>query len=147
MTAKDLIKKWRLTRVARVRIEDGKRLVIDKRDPEAVKQLKCIYAFLIAGKVRVGSSKAKLDNRLTRYEKDFTRALNGETSSTPSQEAKRWKRSLPAGSFGFIYARPGTIVKTPLGEISAYLDEESEMIGELGKRLHEDQILNRNKHR
>jgi hypothetical protein len=147
MTVEDLIKKWRLRRIARVHIEDGKRLVIDKRDPEAVEQAKCIYAFLIAGKVRVGSSKARLNSRLTRFENDFTRAFNGKRSSTTMQEAKQWKGLLPAGRSGFVYARQGTKFNSPLGVRPAYLDEESLLIGELNEKFPRDKILNRNKHR
>jgi hypothetical protein len=81
--------------------------------------------------------------------RDITRALNNEKSPAPPDEAKKWKKILPAGRSGVIYARRGSTVKTPLGKFRAYMDEESLMINEIFKdgELSPDQILNRNKHR
>jgi hypothetical protein len=146
MNAKDLTK-FGLVPVARVRIED-RELKIKITDPETVKFKECIYAFLIRGKVvRVGSSKAPLEKRLKNYERDITHALNGKKSPAPEQEAKKWKELLPAGTSGFIYARQGWPVTTPIGKFPAYMDEESILIGKLFSEEPHDQILNRNKHR
>ena len=146
MTAADL-KKYGLKPVARVHIA-GRRFVIDNKDPDKVKREECIYAFLIGGKVvRVGSSKAPLDSRLKNYERHITHALKGEKSPTPASEAKKWRKSLPAGREGIIYARRGTEVTTPIGKFPAYLDEESVLIGELFREQPHDHVINRNKHR
>jgi hypothetical protein len=141
--------KYGLVPVARVRIAD-RNFKISITDQEIVKLDKCIYAFLIGGKVvRVGSSKAPLKKRLRDYERDITNALNRKKSPAPPEEAERWEKALPDGISGVIYARRGSIVATPIGEFPAYMDEESLMIRELfddGKLPH-DQIINRNKHR
>jgi hypothetical protein len=138
-----------LVPVARVRIVD-QNLIIDITDSKTVKLKMCIYAFLIEGKVyRVGSSKAPLEERLKDYKRDISHALKGEKSPAPDDEAEKWKKALPAGRSGVIYARQGTIVTTPIDTFPAYLDEESILIGMLFKDrdLPPDQILNRNKHR
>ena len=141
--------KYSLVPVARVRIV-GREFEIYKEDLERVKLKKCIYAFLIGGKVyRVGSSKAPLKDRLRNYELHITHALKDEKSPTPRQEAEKWKKILPAGRSGVIYARQGTRVTTPIAEFPAYMDEESLMIEELFNDgdLSPNQILNRKKHR
>ena len=141
--------KYGLVPVARVRIVD-QNLIIDITDQKTVELEMCIYAFLIEGKVyRIGSSKAPLENRLKDYKRDITNALNGRKSPAPPEEAEKWKKILPAGRSGVIYARRGSIVKTPLGKFRAYMDEESLLIEELFKDgdLTPDEILNRNKHR
>ena len=148
MNAAKLIK-YGLVPVARVRIVD-RNLIIDITDPKTVKLEMCIYAFLIEGKVyRIGSSKAPLENRLKDYERDISHALKDEKSPAPKEEAEKWKKILPAGHSGVIYARQGTSVTTPIKTFHAYMDEESLMIGELFSdgELPHDQILNRNKHR
>ncbi len=148
MTAAELTK-YGLVPAAHVRIVD-QNLIIDITDQKTVELEMCIYAFLIEGKVyRIGSSKAPLENRLRDYKRDITNALNGRKSPAPPEEAEKWKKVLPAGRSGVIYARPGTSVTTPMGTIHAYLDEESLMIGEIFSDgdLLPDQILNRNKHR
>ena len=146
MNAADL-KKYGLKPVARVHLAD-RELIIDITDPETVKLRKCVYAFLMGGEVvRIGSSKSPLENRLKDYTRDISNALKGKKSPAPDQEARKWKERLPAGSSGVIYARQGTMVKTPIGEFPAYLDEESILIGRLFAEEPPDHILNRNKHR
>ena len=138
-----------LVPVARVRIAD-RNLIIDITDPKTAKLEMCIYAFLIEGKVyRIGSSKAPLENRLKDYKRDITNALNHKKSPAPDEEAEKWKKILPDGISGDIYARQGTSVTTPIGTFPAYMDEESIMIGKIfdDGDLLPDQILNRNKHR
>ena len=146
MNAADL-KKYGLKPVARVHLAD-RELIIDITDPETVKLRKCVYAFLMGGEVvRIGSSKSPLENRLKDYTRDISNALKGKKSPAPDQEARKWKERLPAGSSGVIYARQGTMVKTPIGEFPAYLDEESILIGKMWETTQHDHILNRNKHR
>ena len=141
------IKKYGLRPVARVHIE-GKDLKIEKVDLEAAKQVECIYAFLLGdGYFRIGSSKEPLRSRLKDYERDISHALKEEKSPAPPEEAEKWRRALPPGSSGVIYARQGTMVKTRIGKFRAYLDEESILIGKLFEEHPRDHILNRNKHR
>ena len=148
MTAAELTK-YGLVPVAHVRIVD-QNLIIDITDQKTVELEMCIYAFLIEGKVyRIGSSKAPLENRLKDYKRDITNALNGRKSPAPPEEAEKWKKRLPAGRSGVIYARQGWSVTTPIKTFPAYMDEESLLIEELFKDgdLTPDEILNRNKHR
>jgi hypothetical protein len=148
MNATDL-KRFGLVQVAHFHIA-GRNFIIDPPYQERVKIDKCIYAFLIDGKVvRIGSSKAPLKDRLRDYELHISHALKGEKSPTPKKEAKKWRELLPAGISGDIYARRGTKVKTPILKkpFPAYLDEESILIGMLFDEPQHDHILNRNKHR
>ena len=99
------------------------------------------------GYFRIGSSKEPLRSRLKDYELDISHALKKEKSPAPPEEAEKWRKALPPGSSGVIYARRGTMVKTPIREFRAYLDEESVLIGKLFDEEPPDHILNRNKHR
>src|SRR5262249_22734446 len=113
--------------VALVRVE-GDRFMIEITDPEAVRHERCVYAYLVGDEiVRVGSSKAPLATRLRAWSRDVTARLEGRPSPTPQREGDGW-RELLAGCGGTIFARPGTIVQTPVGEISVYLDEEATLI-------------------
>ena len=146
MNAADLTN-YGLVPVARVRIVD-QNLIIDITDQKNVKLKMCIYAFLMGdGYFRIGSSKEPLENRLKDYKRDISHALKGEKSPAPNEEAEKWRKALPPGSSGVIYARRGTMVKTPIAEFPAYLDEESILIGKLFDEEPPDHILNRNKHR
>ncbi|MGO8756851.1 MAG: hypothetical protein ACLQG3_01885 [Terracidiphilus sp.] len=146
MNAADL-KMYGLKPVARVHIE-GKDLKIKIVDLEAAKQEECIYAFLLGdGYFRIGSSKEPLRSRLKDYVRDISHALKEEKSPAPPEEAEKWRKALPPGSLGVIYARRGTMVKTLIGEFPAFLDEESILIGKLFAEEPHDHILNRNKHR
>jgi len=121
---------------------DGATFVIHIIDGSLVREQRCIYAFVIDGKVvRIGSSKGVLARRLAAWERDVSRALAGDKSPTPAWEAAAWKELLGTHKFGEIFARPGTDVETPIGRISAYLDEESVLIGR------HRPSLNRNMHR
>jgi|ERR1039457_1085415 hypothetical protein len=146
MNAADL-KKYGLKPVAHVHIE-GKDLKIEIVDLEAAKHKKCIYAFLMGGGYfRIGSSKVPLRSRLKDYVRDISHALKKEKSPAPLEEAKKWRKALPPGSSGVIYARQGTMVKTRISKFRAYLDEESILIGKLFEEHPRDHILNRNRHR
>lgn len=142
MTAKKL-REYGMKPVARVWLE-GRKLVIEKTDIPACEVEKCVYAFLIGGKIaRIGSSKAALKSRLKGYERDFTRRLRGLKSSATRDEARLWREKLTQHGYGTVYARQGTIVATPVGTFPAYLDEESVLLSEHWP----SGILNRNKHR
>ena len=146
MNAADL-KRYGFKPVARVQIAE-RVFEIDNKDPDAVKLTECIYAFVAGGKVvRVGSSKAPLGTRLKDYERDITNALNGRKSPAPAEEARKWRKALPSGSSGTVYARRGTIVTTPLGKFPVYMDEESRLIGMLFNEHPHDHVINRYKHR
>ena len=146
MNAADL-KNYGLKPVAHVHIE-GKYLKIEIDDQDAADLPQCVYAFLMGdGYFRIGSSKEPLRSRLMGYKRDISHALKKEKSPAPPEETKKWRKALPPGSSGVIYARQGTMVKTPIGEFPAYLDEESILIGRLFAEEPPDHILNRNKHR
>jgi hypothetical protein len=88
----------------------------------------CVYAFVVGDEiVRVGSSKDRLAKRFRRWESDVTNALQGLKSDTPPEEAKGWK-DLLSKAVGRVFARPGTLVTTPVGEINTYLAEETALI-------------------
>ena len=101
----------------------------------------CIYIHVIDNKiVRVGSSKNKLKSRMKSWERDVSKALNGEKSSTPLWEAELWRKKLN-NKKGDLYFRQGWITKTPIGKFNSYLSEESYLIGKFQPEM------NRSKHR
>jgi hypothetical protein len=79
--------------------------------------------------------------------RDISHALKDEKSPAPREEAKKWRRALPPGISGVLYARQGWSVTTPIKAFPAYLDEESILIGRMCETTQPDRILNRNKHR
>ena len=100
---------------------------------------KCIYAFVIDGKfIRIGSSKRPLKFRLKDWRRDVSKALEGKKSKTKPPEARAWMELLIGGKKGKIFAREGTKISTPIGIISAYLDEESVLIGRYSPSLCND---------
>ena len=103
----------------------------------------CIYAFVIGGEiVRIGSSKAKLKKRILTYPYYVGGRLQGRNTDTSELEAQDWKSRLDrAGGVGFVFARRGTEVTTPVGTFPTYLDEESILLGRFKPPL------NRSKHR
>jgi hypothetical protein len=124
-----------LVEVASVRILD-KQFQILISNTAMVQRCRCIYAFLIGDEiVRIGSSKDKLGNRLRVWQRDVSKALQGRKSSTPLHEAEGWSDILRQHQSGLVFARPGTIVTTSIGEMSAYLDEESVLIERHRPRL------------
>ncbi len=118
------------------------RFVIDLSDASANSLTCCIYAFLVGDEiVRIGSSKAMLGSRLRAWQRDVTAALQGVAWRTPASEAEGWRSRLIPGVRGVLWAREGTIIDTPIGQINAYLSEESALIG---RHL---PALNNSKHR
>jgi len=131
-----------LEHIADVVMTDANVLLITVTKPEATMWEKAIYAILIGGKImRIGSSKGRLGNRLNAWTRDISGRLAGRKSPTPGWEAAQWKEHLRRAGGGLFYARPGTVISTRVGTISAYLDEESHLIG---KHM---PPLNRSKHR
>ena len=90
--------------------------------------------------IRVGSSKNILKSRMKSWERDVSKSLKGQKSSTPLWEGEIWNKILK-NKVGTFYAREGTIVTTPCGKMNSYLTEESYLIGKLLPKM------NRSKHR
>ena len=87
-----------------------------------------IYAFLIGDEiVRIGSSKSPLRSRFRAWQNDVSRALAGEKSPTPTEQAEEFRALLKANA-GAVFARPGTVLWSPIGEFNAYLAEEKALI-------------------
>lgn len=114
---------------------------IIKCDDEFLDLEKMIYIHTINDEIiRIGSSKNKLKNRMKSWERDVSKSLNGEKSSTPFWESEIWNKLLNE-KIGVLFGRPGTVVKTPVGEFNSYLSEESFLIGKFLPKM------NRSKHR
>lgn len=112
--------------------------IIDVKDEELLKQEKCIYAFTKDDEfIRIGSSKKVLRTRIQAWRRDVSKALKGKKSQTPAWEAEGWRQYRS----GDLWARVGSVVKSPVGEFETYLDEESILIGRYLPPL------NRSKHR
>ncbi len=102
---------------------------------------KMIYIHTINNEiVRIGSSKNKLKNRMRAWERDVSKSLNNQKSSTPLWEAEKWKELLK-NQKGILYGRQGSTVKTNAGVFNSYLSEESYLIGKFSPKM------NRSKHR
>ena len=100
-----------------------------------------IYVHTIDDEIlRVGSSKNKFKSRIKSWERDVSKSLKGEKSSTPLWEGKIWNTILK-NKIGVLYGRKGTMIETPCGKINSYLTEESFMIGKFQPKM------NRSKHR
>jgi len=103
--------------------------------------LEAIYIHTIDDEiVRVGSSKNKLKTRMKSWERDVSKSLKGQKSSTPLWEGEIWNKILK-NKVGTFYAREGTVVTTPCGKMNSYLTEESYLIGKFFPKM------NRSKHR
>ena len=86
-------------------IEDNKYCV--EYDPKFGDADQGIYIHVIDDKIiRVGSSKNKLKSRMKSWERDVSKALAGQKSSTPIWEANIWKKILKnkSGDLYFRYA-------------------------------------------
>jgi len=129
------LRAWGLARVADVAIE-GDQFLVTVTDNETVELAGCIYAYVIDGEiVRIGSSAGQLKNRLKAWRRDVSMALAGGKSSTPIDEACKWRAALKPGSEGALYARRGTEVTTPVGTFTTHLDEERMLIARLRPKL------------
>ena len=74
------------------------------------------------------------------WERDVSKSLKGQKSSTPLWEGEIWNKILK-NKVGTFYAREGTIIITPCGKMNSYLTEESYLIGKFLPKM------NRSKHR
>jgi hypothetical protein len=129
------IEKYGLKPVAKFWIE-ADQFHIELTDLETTALERCVYAFTLEDEiVRVGSSKAPLKTRFGAWRRDVSKALKGLKSATPIDEGLRWREALHGRASGTIYARAGTMVDTPLGTISAYLDEECVLIARYKPKL------------
>ena len=100
-----------------------------------------IYIHVIDNKImRVGSSKNKFKIRMKSWERDVSKALKGQKSSTPLWEAEIWRKKL-SNKIGDLYFRKGWEIETPVGKINSYMSEESFLIGKFKPEM------NRSKHR
>ena len=120
---------YAMQRIATVRIE-GNKFIIDITDRSAESLEKCIYSFLVGDEIlRIGSSRGKLKSRLRAWQNDVSNALTGKSFRTPPEEAAIWKSALAKHGTGQFFARSGTEVRTPVGTLNVFLDEESVLIG------------------
>ncbi len=127
--ADEALRGYGLAPFATVRL-DRDSFLIEIADHEIASREKSIYAFVIGDEiVRIGSSKAVLASRMRSWQRDVSGALSGRKTSTPPWEAEAWRELLTTHPVGTVYARIGTVVETPVGTFSAYLDEESLLIG------------------
>ncbi len=127
--ADEALRGYGLAPFATVRL-DRDSFLIDIADHEIAGREKSIYAFVVGDEiVRIGSSKAVLSSRMRSWQRDVSGALSGRRTSTPPWEAEAWRELLTKHPGGTVYARTGTVVETPVGTFSAYLDEESLLIG------------------
>jgi hypothetical protein len=127
MSHREELESYGMRPVARVHIK-GDVFHVAITDAGIADEECCIYAFLAGDKiVRVGSSKGRLTKRLRAWSNDVTRALQGRKSPAPPKEADAWRAILKDGA-AIIFARPGTVVTTPIGRMSTYLNEECELI-------------------
>lgn len=127
--ADEALRGYGLAPFATVRL-DGDRFLIEIADHEIAGREKSIYAFVIGDEiVRIGSSKAVLASRMRSWQRDVSGTLSGRKTSTPPWEGEAWRELLTKQPGGAVYARTGTVVETPVGTFSAYLDEESLLIG------------------
>ena len=108
--------------------------VVEITDQEAATWTCAIYAFVIGDEIcRIGSSKGPLGIRLRAWSRDLAARLSNMTNerkmATSAREAGEWRARLERNGPGLVLARKGTVVTTPVGTISTYLDEESVLIG------------------
>jgi hypothetical protein len=122
--------------IASVAIIDD-RFVVTITDDIIANTERCIYAFLVGGEIlRIGKSKEKLRVRLREWQRDVSNAFSGVSfKKTPQDEANIWREMLAQHGSGQLFAREGTLVTTPIGEINAYVAEEEHLIESHRPRL------------
>ncbi len=114
--------------IGTVQIIDGKFTITVTSQP-ALRFERCIYAFLVGDEIlRVGRSKGQLRGRLSEWQRHVSAAFANRSYRTPATEAAIWKSSLDLHGKGYLYARPGTTVMTPVGAFNLYATEESALI-------------------
>ena len=133
-TGREILQAYGMRAIALVSLPKPTRFVVELTDLGAGSWTQAIYAFLIGEEIcRIGSSKGRLETRMRSWSRDLTRRLSDMTAetkmATSAVEAARWRERLERCGPGLVLARPGTVIDTPIGRISAYLDEESVLIG------------------
>mgnify|MGYP001267140802 FL=1 len=135
----EILRKMKFEKIGIFYIENNK-FIVDCCD-KFIDLEKMIYVHTINKEiVRIGSSKNKLKNRMRAWERDVSKSLNHQKSSTPLWEAEKWKELLE-NQKGILYGRQGSVVKTNAGVFNSYLSEESYLIGKFSPKM------NRSKHR
>ena len=134
MHSRDILTGYGMQEIATVTLPCRNRFLVEINQANASAWTYSIYAFLIGDEIcRIGSSKGLLGNRLRNWSRDLTARLQDMESpskmATTAVEATKWRARLEEHQSGWVFARPGTQVQTPVGVISAYLDEESVLIG------------------
>jgi len=106
-------------------------------DPSLCASPKGIYAWIIGDVLaRIGSTQAPLADRARQQGRWITLRLQNKSKLKNMQrrerelaDALRWKALLDANAGqGEMWGRPGTVVTTPVGEISTYLAEENVLL-------------------
>lgn len=146
MTGRETLLTYGMRPVASVSLPSREHFVVQMTEPDAGSWTCAIYAFLIGDEIcRIGSSKGALGGRFRSWSRDLTARLGNmygpEKMATNATEAAQSRARLEQHGPGLVFARQGTMVFTPVGVISAYLDEESVLIG---RHL---PALNNSKHR
>ena len=127
--------------VCRLSLDAGRFSIVFQQLESAAWE-RCVYVFAIADEIiRIGSCKSTLKVRMKAWEWSVSKRFRGMSSSTPEWEAEAWREMLSHWGEGFVYARQGTVVETPVGSFPCYLDEESLLIGR------HRPALNRHSHR
>ena len=117
-----------LQMVGTVTLENG-RFAIKISNLLAQNFERCIYAYVVGDEIlRFGSSKKKLGGRIRAWQSDVSKAFAGDYSRTPQREADIWRDMLIKHQLGYLYAREGTRVVTPVGEFNLYQYEERALI-------------------
>ena len=134
MTSHETLHAYGMRPIATVSLPSPTRFVVELTEPEAGSWTCTIYAFLIGDEIcRIGSSKGQLGVRLRSWSRDLTARLGNmdepEKMATSAVEAAQWRTRLERHGPGLVFARAGTVVTTPVDDISTYLDEESVLIG------------------
>ena len=133
-SGREVMLDYGMREVARVALPERTSFRVTLTDGSAGAWTCSVYAFVIGDEIcRIGSSKGPLAKRLAAWQRDLSaRLANMEAvakMATRAEEAALWRQRLELCGNGVVLARPGTMVRTPIGEISAYLDEESVLIG------------------
>lgn len=144
MRGDEIVHACGMREVTTVTLASPTQFVIQVTMPDAALRTHSIYAFLIGAEIcRIGSSKGPLGQRLRSWSRDLTARLGNmdasEKMATHAREASEWRTRLERHGAGLVFAQRGTIVTTPVGTISTYLDEESVLIGRLSAAVEQQQ--------
>ncbi len=146
MKSHETLQAYGMRPIATVSLPSPTRFVVQVTEQDAALWICSIDAFVVGDEIcRIGSSKGALGTQLRSWRRDLTARLSDMDATgkmaTSAREAAEWRAFLERHGPGLVFAREGTRVVTPVGIISAYLDEESVLIG---RHL---PLLNNSKHR